>query len=390
LTYLLVDSQDRNRLTQAGLDFRLDGRQMWDAPVDVSVDVRSRRTNFERSVGAGTSDDLTRVYRLNLSAHDRAGRYVVTLGRQSSSALSLVSIFDGALVESRGASWNSGLFLGAQPEPIRLGASSSIVELGGYLEWHQPEASEKRWSVSSGVVSSRQDGATNRDFGYTLIYYNNRDFSVSASQEIDVNRGWKRDLGEPLLSPTSSYATLNMKVVPNLSVRAGYDNRRSVRLYRDYISPETEFDDRYRQGGWAGLALEQVTHLRVGADVRTNAIGGADRVTTWSGNAEVVRLGQTNGALHLRLSRASGIGISTSLATYGFGLDPLSGCHVELGGGARNTRNDRFQLQDDSRWLSAGMDLTLLRRGYFNWTLERYSGGLSPGTQMTSGLSWRF
>ena len=34
--------------------------------------------------------------------------------------------------------------------------------------------------------------------------------SVFATQEIDVNRGWKRTAGEPAVSPTSTFATLTV------------------------------------------------------------------------------------------------------------------------------------------------------------------------------------
>ena len=253
LTYLLVDTDGRGRLSQAAVDARVLGTHLWGAPLDWTADVRTRRVSYDRAGGVTIAEGLTRVYRFNMSGYDASGRYFVTLGRQTASALASVSIFDGALAEARGRRWNSGLFVGAQPEPIRLGLSGEIMEMGAYVEYHQPEGSESHWSVTGGGVSSRQAGSPNRDFTFAQFYYTDGGLSLSASQEIDVNRGWKRDLGEPLLSPTSTFLSASARVAPHLSARGGYDNRRNVRLYRDYITPETAFDDRFRRGAWAGL-----------------------------------------------------------------------------------------------------------------------------------------
>ena len=39
----------------------------------------------------------------------------------------------------------------------------------------------------------------------------------------------------------------------SVSLNAGWDSRRNVRLYRDLVSPATDFDDTYRQGYWGGV-----------------------------------------------------------------------------------------------------------------------------------------
>ncbi|MBI5838420.1 MAG: hypothetical protein HZB25_14380 [Candidatus Eisenbacteria bacterium] len=390
LAYLLVDTQGSGKLSQLGFDVRLDGTQMWGAPVDVAVDLRARRTSFQRVSGATTSDNLSRFHRFSLTAHDTRGRYLVTLGRQSAAALSPVSLFDGGLAEFRGERFGTGVFVGAQPEPLHLGLSSDIVEAGGFVEWHQAPMAERRWSVANGVVFSQQGGMPNRDFLFTQGSYMYRALSVFAAQEVDINRGWRRAPGQSVLSITSSFLTVNVRASQALSVRGGYDNRRNVRLYRDRETPETEFDDRYRQGGWVGVSAEPLSHLRVGGDVRTSAIGGAERFTSGSASAEVHRIGRVNGALRARYSRASGSGVITRFSSFGLGLDPVMGCHLEFAGGSRTTENPLVGVNDNARWESADLDLVLMRRGYLNLSVERNHGGLTPSTQARVGLSWRY
>ncbi len=387
---LSLDTQGGGRLSQPALDLTLDGSPLAGSPLTVSFDLRGRWTSFQRAAGGTVTEDLTRVYRFSLSAHDPSGRYLVTVGRQSSPSLSPVSLFDGALVESRGARWNTGLFSGAQPDPLRLGLSSSIVEGGGYLEWHQPAGSARRWSLAGGAVSSVQAGTTNRDFAFAQLFYLDPRLSVFGAQELDLNRGWKRALGEPTLSATSTFMTASLKLTPSLWLNGGYDNRRNVRLYRDRVTPETEFDDRYREGAWGGLSLELAPRVRLSGDARTSAIANGDRLNGWSGAAEVHQLGPLNGALRGRLSHASGAGIETGLASFGGGLDPLPGARLELAGGVRTTRDPLAGVQDRTLWESGNLDLTLVRRAYLDLSVERDHGGITPSTLLYSRVSWRF
>jgi hypothetical protein len=78
-----------------------------------------------------------------------------------------------------------------------------------------------------------------------------------------VNPAWKQDLGDPAVSATSTFLFARQAVGPTLSIQAGFDNRRSVRLARDRESNETIFDDRYRQGGWSGATWDIARWLRV-------------------------------------------------------------------------------------------------------------------------------
>ena len=72
-------------------------------------------------------------------------------------------------------------------------------------------------------------------------------------QEVDYYRAWKQAIGEPAWSPTGTFATARYEVTRAVSLNAGYDSRRNVRLYRDAVTPETAFDDAFRQGVWGGL-----------------------------------------------------------------------------------------------------------------------------------------
>ena len=113
-------------------------------------------------------------------------------------------------------------------------------------------------------------------------------------------------------------------------------------------------------------------------------------MNTWAASAEIYQLWMLNLAVRARLSRASGAGIATKLAVYGFGLDPLPVLHFELGGGTRSTANTLFGINDRETWQSGSMDLSLVRRAYMNLSFESHHDGLAPSKQVYSSLSWTY
>src|SRR2546425_10523833 len=77
------------------------------------------------------------------------------------------------------------------------------------------------------------------------------------------------------ISLTSTFAVFQYHATQDLTLDAGFDNRRNVRLYRDVVNPETAFDDTYRQGAWAGMWLQLARRFRLGLDARFSSGGPA-------------------------------------------------------------------------------------------------------------------
>lgn len=387
--WLSVRTSEGGSFRQPSLALRVDGSNLAGGRTDLSFDLRSRRTTRNFS-GAGASvEQVGRVYRaaVTLRAADPGRR--LTIGRQASTALTSVSLFDGALLELGDATHTFGVFAGTQPEAIRLGFSPDIVEGGAWFEFHQPPHSAGRWSVAVGGVTSLDHGHPNRDFAFVQGGWFSKALTASLTQEIDVNRSWKRVNGEPLLSATSTFASAGAPVTRWLSLSAGFDNRRSVRLYRDRLTPETEFDDAYRQGAWVGAQVSPLPRLRVGGDTRTS--DGHGRSEAWSAHAEAWRLGPLNASARARYSRFSGGGQDSRLQSFGFGVEPFRAAHVAVSGGVRSTRNARFGVDESVRWVSAESDLAIGREWYVGAGWESDRGGAGGDTrQLQATLNRRF
>jgi hypothetical protein len=385
--YLVVDGGAGTGFSQPGLDLRLDGVNLGGSPVDVALDVRSRRTYH---IAPGVADDSeARVYRMSVAFHDARGRRRVTLGRQMSTAISAVSLFDGALVEYTGDRWGGGLFSGAQPDPASWAVSGAVIQHGGFVGLRGRQGA-RRWSVTTGGIASFDHGQVNRDFAFLQGSYLDPRLSLSLSEELDLNTGWKRAMGEPALALTGTFISARAQLSRAVSVDAGFDDRRNVRLYRDRLTPETEFDDRYRQGGWAGGAFEAAQHLRFAADGRWSGGGPGGDYHSWSASSEAFRLPLLEADLRWRSTYFSSDVARGWLHAAGLAVRPWGQTRLELSGGQRTSEDGLGMVRTRLSWEGADLDLGLGGRWYLLLSGERDHGDGTDTAQGHAGLSWMF
>ncbi|HYA50655.1 MAG TPA: hypothetical protein VEG33_05750, partial [Streptosporangiaceae bacterium] len=275
--YLDVNGRDSMTadLSQPAVDLNLEGHNLGGSPVGLLVDARTRYTTTSLP-GAGVSQDgLTRVYQAAFLFNSLGSPLRFTAGRQYSPVLSSVSYFDGLLTEYSRGSWGLGALAGFVPDPATLQFSTQIREYGGYFQLHNRPTAIKIWSLTLGAITSSYQGHQQRDFAFLQGNYTSRRVSAFLAQEVDFYAPSKQALGEPAVSPTSTLANMAVRVGDAVTLSAGFDNRRTVRLYQDVVTPVTLFDDSFREGVWGGISVFLARRFRLSADVRS-AIGGPD------------------------------------------------------------------------------------------------------------------
>jgi hypothetical protein len=392
LYYLTVVQRDSfgGQFSQPSGDIRLYGAGLGGSPIGLMVDLRSRRL-VQAFPGSPTSSvDQTRVYQAALSWQATGSAVRFTTGRQYAPGISSVGLLDGAAVEVGQSTWDYGLFAGMQPELVNLGFSSDISQMGAYVRRHNRPASVTRWSMTAGASGSYLNGHTNREFLYLQANYLTRHLSVYAVQEVDYYRPWRRVDGEKAISPTSTFANMQLQVTSGFSLTAGVDNRRSVRLYRDVVNPATVFDDTFRQGVWAGFAIRTPRHFRASFDARTNhdATNGTANTYTVALGAE--RLTPLGISLRSRSTRYT-TGVRDGwLNSVSFGLEPWGRGSIALTSGWRTERDTTAAPTLNIRWMSADMDVSLARSLFVIVSAYRETGGVEAHDLLYAGLSFRF
>ena len=390
--FLAVDNRSANGtdFDQPALNLRLSGQDLGSSGLGLDVDVRARQTNRTLSDGSADDDSRTRVYRM---AVDWSGSDVpvrITLGRQFQPAMASLSIFDGVSAAWSGESWSAGILTGSQPDGADFGLSSDVKEHGAYFQYRRSGETGRRLALTTGLVGSYEQSEINREYLYLQTIYGTRKLSLYLTEEVDFNRGWKKALGESSVDSSATFFNVRYRVTDNLSLRAGYDNRRNIRLYRDRETPETEFDDDYRTGLWAGSSYRFAGHYRVGVDYRSSSggtIGDSDHVTGTFGvyGLTARRIGAGVRATHYSSDLLQG----DLLSLYG-SLNLVETVRLQLSGGIREEKDTFGSGPQQESWYGLDIDWQLGRSWYVLASYSRETGDLEEIDQLYTALSFRF
>jgi hypothetical protein len=392
--YLVVESGLGTRLTQPAFDLRLDGQQLGGTGLGVMVDVRVQRSSFSSASGAsggGGPTSLNRVYQAALLWNRPAGGARLSVGRQFAGALATVGIFDGVALDFDRTRWSYGVLAGTQPELATFAFSGATRDYGVYLQRHNVRGGAVPWSFTMGAIGSYTDGQIDREFGYLRGTYNSRRLSIFASQEIDVNRGWKRAVEGSATTLTSSFVTAQLSASEGISFSGGFDNRRSVRLYRDFVNPEISFDDGFREGVWGGTSLTFLRRVRLTADVRNSSGGAEGGANSFTGSLSVTRLTPLHLGLRARTTQYSGTQSTGSLSSASLEVAPTNSIRLEVTGGLRNTS---YPLSGAAAtrltWTGVDADIGISRQIYLMLSTYREAGTPDRTMQSYIAMSYRF
>lgn len=376
-------------LSQPAVDARLEGQELGGTPLGVVLDVRAHRT---RSTGASSPPGpSTRVYQAAVRLDGAGGPGRVTLGRQFATALSPVGLFDGVAADFNWSTAGVGAFAGSQPEVATMGYSSAIREVGAYGRLHNAAGRGPTWSLTTGGVGSYAGSEVNREFMYVQGLVVTPVFSMYAAQEVDVNRGWKADAESRATTPTSTFATARLSLGPVLALNAGYDNRRNIRLYRDFTTPDVEFDDSFRQGMWGGVQLNVGSHVFASFDQRTSRGGAAGASDSWTATARLSRVTPLGLGSRIRLTRYEGQLLEGELRSASLEVQPAGRVRLELTAGDRADIRPLEGLEPARlKWLGADADFSIGRSLYLTYSLYREQGRDARMVQHFTSLTWRF
>lgn len=378
-------------ITQPAVDARIDGQRLGGTPFGLTLDVRANRTVVRSATSAPTGGTgSTRVYQAALHSDGATFPGRLTIGRQFSTALAPVGLFDGVSAEWTGRRAATGVLAGSQPDPGSFGLSGAIREVGVWGRLHNATGSGTPWSVTSGVVGSYARDTVNREFLYVQGSFVHPVVSLFAAQEVDLNRGWKAEAESSATTLTSTLATARVSLGRALSLSGGYDGRRSVRLYRDFLRPDIEFDDSFRRGVWAGAQLA-LGAASASFDRRASRGGLAGNASSWTATARVSRLTALGLGARVRLTRHAGQLLEGELRSAAIEVQPRDRFRFEVNAGRRSDLRPLQGTEPTSLdWVGADFDAGLGRQWYF--TLSTYHERSPDGRllQHFASLTWRF
>lgn len=382
--YLSVRNEGsaQQSFSQPALDLRIEGTNIGASPLDVSVDVRARKTYRVSGDGSESEEGRSKVYRASATWHPQESGFRLSVGRQFSPDLPTISIFDGAAATLRLSHLSLGVLSGTQPDPEDYGYSTDIRETGAFLRVGTENKAD-RWFITVGGIGSYANGEINREFLSLQGSLSVPRFSTYVSQDLDLNRGWRKEAEGSDHTLTNTYVNSRYSVTNGLNLYVGFDNRRNVRLYRDEESPETEFDDTYRMGYWGGLTQRFGPRYRIGFDAKRSTGGAA-------GDADALTM--TLGARWFSVrSTYYTNDVSTGWMHSGrLAVQMTSSLYVDIGGGKRDVGASGTGGDGSLEWVESTLDCSLGRHWYISLSAERSLQGIEATDQYYVTSHYRF
>jgi hypothetical protein len=164
-----------------------------------------------------------------------------------------------------------------------------------------------------------------------------------------------------------------------------------VRLYRDYVSPETEFDDAFRQGYRLNADARAGKHVRFGLGARTARGGSAGAADSITGSASFEKMSRAALAARLRATRWTNDRMEGWL--YAVDASGNLGERFRLGAEAGWRSEDSLlssDLGDDVSWLGVTFDADLTRRLFATFSIDKSHGTFEDVLQAYATLAYRF
>jgi len=392
LRYLVVapDVGAPGGLTQPAFDLRLDGERLGGTGFGVSADMRAQRTQYASSgAAARPTANHTRVYQAALAWNAASSGLRFTAGRQLAGALSSVGIFDGLAADYDRAHWSTGGFAGAQPDVQSFGLSGRVREYGLYGQWHTRLPTPQSAALTVGGVGSYAGSTIDREYAFARFTSNGPTLSVYATQELDFNRGWKRDVEHASTTPTATFASIHFTPTRSLTLFGGFDNRRSVRLYRDHLDPEIAFDDAFREGTWGGVTFAALRSVRLSIDRRDSRGGASGTAGSTTVTGSVSGLTRARLGLRARATTFAGTQSSGTLMSGAVDVDPWGFLRLEANGGARST-TPVGSAATRLTWWGVDADIGIGRSLYVILSTYREHDAGRGSLQTYASISWRF
>jgi hypothetical protein len=218
-------------------------------PLSLNTRFRSRRDQRSLSLGSTRLDKRNDLYELSLRYEPPSDKIAFEVGRLGSSRFSSIGYLDGGLLRVRLASpIQLGAFFGRRADVDGLPLEGQGQKYGGFLRVSPRNPYSAAYDVVVALVREFALEDISREYLGAEARFGSGAVSVFGRTEIDLNRGWRRELASEDYQFSNVSTAANLRFSPSVLAVLSYDSRRS---YRDYFTrdvPERIFDELLHQG----------------------------------------------------------------------------------------------------------------------------------------------
>jgi len=256
-------------------------------PLSLNTRFRSRRDQRSLSLGSTRLDKRNDLYELSLRYEPPSDNVAFEVGRLGSSRFSSIGYLDGGLLRVRLASpIQLGGFFGRRADVDGLAVEGRGQKYGGFVRVSPRNPYSAAYDVVVALVREFSLEEISREYVGAEARFGSGAVSVFGRTEVDLNRGWRRDLASDAYQFSNVSTAANLRFSPSVMAVLSYDSRRSYRDYYTRDVPEQIFDELLHQGYRTNLYFGRGYGLNasVGLGVRLEE---ADNRNSYSYNASL-------------------------------------------------------------------------------------------------------
>jgi len=251
--------------TDSGLDFQqrtgrvdLGIQDIAGHPLFFTLRARSRQDIRARTLSLRTpqSERSDRLYEVALRYEPPADKLQFEVGRIGIYNFVGVGYLDGGIVRLRvRPSLQVGAFGGQGANYEGFGFASEGQKYGAFLRLAPGgRYATGRYDMALAFVHESAEGEVSREYvSLESRFGSGNRWSLFQRAELDVNRGWRKDVSGTSVQLSNVSLSGNLRVGRSANAFVSYDGRRNYRYYQNRLVPEEVFDDLLHQGLRAGL-----------------------------------------------------------------------------------------------------------------------------------------
>lgn len=275
--------------TQTTARLNMTARHLFDRDITLTIRSRGRYDARQRAYNSQVSQNAweNKLWELSIRYDQPGAPLNAWAGRILPKRIGSIGYLDGLLVEGRMSDQISvGLLAGSDPQWWYDRGRTSITKAGGYVTFANGDPGQTNTEQTIALVGEYHGGTTSRE----LLALQGRvnlgsRFGLYHTAEIDLYRGWRKELTGKSLALSSLYAGGYGRIGSRVRVSLSYDNRTNVRTYETRSVADSLFDDHLRHGLRTtlevSLPLKLQTQLGYGIHKRNGDPGAS---ATYSGS----------------------------------------------------------------------------------------------------------
>ncbi|MCB2200997.1 hypothetical protein KQI63_16490 [bacterium] len=244
-------------VTEPSLTGRLRAENLFNSYYTLNLRFRSRRVQRASDLSPDTQSEwFNRVYEVSFGYDNPSSPLHYNAGRILSNRFAGIGTIDGLHFEMQQQErFSYGLFAGTQPDYRTSRPGTDETKGGVYAAIERGSWETTRLAATLAFAGRYNSGTISQEYLYEQLQLSGgRTWSLYQSGELEVYRGWRKDVEGQSFGMSNLLLTGRWRPVDDLSLDIGYDNRTQVRTYETRDTPDSLFDDALRQGYRAGAS----------------------------------------------------------------------------------------------------------------------------------------